>query len=69
MAILPATEICIVDAFASVSSRISGTAVFGLHMPAWSFVIALCVLAAYALKLSDPGEDERLVGSRVELFR
>jgi disulfide bond formation protein DsbB len=34
-----------------------GSAVFGLHMPVWSAVIALVVLLAYALKIAILGAD------------
>lgn len=34
-----------------------GSAVFGLHMPVWSVVIALAVMLAFALKLTCLGEE------------
>jgi len=37
-----------------------GSAIFGLHMPVWSIVIALALLLAYAVKLSIIGGDEYL---------
>jgi len=37
-----------------------GSAVFGLHMPVWSVLIALAILIAYALKLTFLGGDEHL---------
>ena len=37
-----------------------GSAVFGLHMPVWSVLIALALLIAYALKLAILGGDEYL---------
>jgi disulfide bond formation protein DsbB len=37
-----------------------GSAVLGLHMPVWSVVIALCILAAFALKLAVLGGDTHL---------
>ena len=37
-----------------------GSAVFGIHMPVWSIVIALCLLSAYAAKLAALGGDEYL---------
>lgn len=37
-----------------------GSAVFGLHMPVWSVLIALALLTAYALKLAVLGGDEYL---------
>jgi disulfide bond formation protein DsbB len=38
-----------------------GSAVFGLHMPVWSVLIAAALLAAYALKFAVLGADDRLV--------
>lgn len=37
-----------------------GSAVFGLHMPVWSIIIALCLITAYALKLAAIGGDRHL---------
>jgi disulfide bond formation protein DsbB len=37
-----------------------GSAVFGLHMPVWSVLIAAAILIAYALKLAILGGDEYL---------
>jgi disulfide bond formation protein DsbB len=37
-----------------------GSAVFGIHMPVWSIIIALCLLSAYAAKLAAIGGDEYL---------
>ena len=37
-----------------------GSAVFGLHMPVWSIIIALCLLIAFAAKLAILGGDEHL---------
>jgi disulfide bond formation protein DsbB len=37
-----------------------GSAVLGLHMPVWSVIIALCVLAAFAAKLAVLGGDTHL---------
>ena len=37
-----------------------GSAVFGIHMPVWSIIIALCLLIAYAAKLAAFGGDEYL---------
>ncbi|MDO9414401.1 MAG: disulfide bond formation protein B [Pseudolabrys sp.] len=36
-----------------------GTAIFGLHMPVWSVLIALALLTAYALKLAAFGDSVR----------
>jgi disulfide bond formation protein DsbB len=37
-----------------------GSAIFGLHMPVWSIIIALCLLTAYSAKLAALGGDEYL---------
>jgi disulfide bond formation protein DsbB len=37
-----------------------GSAIFGIHMPVWSMIIALCLLTAYAIKLAVLGGDEYL---------
>lgn len=37
-----------------------GTAVLGLHMPVWSIVIALCLLTAFALRLTVLGGDAHM---------
>ena len=45
-----------------------GSAIFGIHMPVWSIIIALALLIAYAIKLAILGGDEYLReadGSRV----
>jgi hypothetical protein len=53
-----------------------GSAVFGLHMPVWSILIALAILLAFAIKLAVLGGGEqlrdaqpsRLVGKAAELL-
>lgn len=45
-----------------------GSAIFGLHMPVWSIVIALCVLTAYAVKLTALGEDASLRDTAIDAF-
>ena len=37
-----------------------GSAIFGIHMPVWSIIIALSLLIAYAIKLAIIGGDEYL---------
>lgn len=37
-----------------------GSAVFGIHMPVWSVLIATALLVAFALKLAVLGEDDKL---------
>lgn len=43
-----------------------GSPIFGIHMPVWSIIIALALLAAYALKLALLGGDENLRDASVE---
>lgn len=45
-----------------------GSAVLGLHMPVWSVVISLCILAAFALKLTVLGGDDHLREHRAQSF-
>ena len=45
-----------------------GSAIFGLHMPVWSIVIALCVLTAYAVKLAVLGENASLRDTAIDAF-
>jgi disulfide bond formation protein DsbB len=45
-----------------------GSAILGLHMPVWSVVIALCVLAAFALKLAILGGDEHRRANPLDSF-
>jgi len=45
-----------------------GSAIFGIHMPVWSIIIALCLLIAYAAKLAVLGGDEHLRDHRVTSF-
>jgi disulfide bond formation protein DsbB len=41
-----------------------GSAVLGIHMPVWSVIIALCILTAYALKLTVLGDSKHLTESK-----
>ena len=41
-----------------------GSAVFGLHMPVWSILIALAILLAFAIKLAVLGGGEQLRDAR-----
>src|SRR5918994_2257494 len=45
-----------------------GSAIFGIHMPVWSIIIALCLLIAYAAKLAVFGGDEHLRDHHVRSF-
>jgi disulfide bond formation protein DsbB len=43
-----------------------GSAVFGIHMPVWSVLIATALLIAFGLKLTVLGSDNRLAGRKPE---
>jgi disulfide bond formation protein DsbB len=45
-----------------------GSAIFGIHMPVWSIIIALALLIAYAIKLAILGGDEYLREAEVAEF-
>jgi disulfide bond formation protein DsbB len=45
-----------------------GSVIFGIHMPVWSIIIALCLLIAYAAKLAVLGGDEHLRDHHVRSF-
>jgi nitrate reductase NapE component len=45
-----------------------GSAIFGIHMPVWSIIIALALLTAYAIKLAILGDDEYLREADVSEF-
>jgi disulfide bond formation protein DsbB len=45
-----------------------GSAVFGIHMPVWSAIIALALLIAYALKLAVLGGDDHLREAHARSF-
>jgi disulfide bond formation protein DsbB len=45
-----------------------GSAIFGIHMPVWSIIIALALLTAYAIKLAILGGDEYLREADVSEF-
>lgn len=45
-----------------------GSAVFGIHMPVWSVIIALALLIAYAIKLAVLGGDDYLQEADARTF-
>ena len=45
-----------------------GSAIFGIHLPVWSIIIALILLSAYAIKLAILGGDEYLREADVRAF-
>ena len=50
----------LLDIYPRPGQEYIGTAIFGLHMPVWSVVIALCLLIAHAVKLAAIGGNEHL---------
>lgn len=45
-----------------------GSAVFGLHMPVWSVIIALCLITAIALQLIIWGANKQIADKRIGLY-
>ena len=45
-----------------------GSAIFGIHMPVWSIIIAVALLTAYAVKLAILGGDDFLRDAEVDAF-
>lgn len=45
-----------------------GSAVFGIHLPVWSIIIALTILLAFALKMAIVGGDEFLESAPLHAF-
>ncbi len=45
-----------------------GSAIFGIHMPVWSIIIALALLTSYAIKLAILGDDQYLRKADVSEF-
>jgi hypothetical protein len=45
-----------------------GSAIFGIHMPVWSIIIALTILIAYAIKMAIIGGDEYLSAASLDEF-
>jgi disulfide bond formation protein DsbB len=58
----------LLDIYPRPGHQYIGSAVFGIHMPVWSILIALAVLIAFALKLLILGGADRLNRTRVESF-
>ena len=50
----------LIDIYPRPGHEYIGTAIFGLHMPVWSVVIAFCLLIAYAVRLAAIGGNEHL---------
>jgi disulfide bond formation protein DsbB len=53
-----ATRQTLLDIYPRPGHEYVGTAIFGLHMPVWSIVIALMLLIAVAVKMAIVGGDE-----------
>jgi hypothetical protein len=53
----------LLDIYARPGHEYIGSAIFGIHMPVWSIIIALCLLTAYAIKLSILGGDDHLLAA------
>jgi disulfide bond formation protein DsbB len=58
--LIVASRQTLLDIYPRPGHEYIGSAVFGLHMPVWSIVIALVILAAYAVKMAVVGGDEYL---------
>jgi disulfide bond formation protein DsbB len=48
----------LIDIYPRPGHNYIGSAVFGLHMPVWSVVIAIAILAAFAIKLAVLGGED-----------
>lgn len=66
--LLIAARQTLLDIYPRPGHEYIGTAVLGLHMPVWSVIIALAIIAAYALKLAVLGGDEDLADIRIEAY-
>lgn len=58
--LIVATRQTLLDIYPRPGHEYVGSAIFGLHMPVWSIVIALVILIAYAVKMAIVGGDEYL---------
>ena len=63
-----ATRQTLLDIYPRPGHEYIGSAIFGIHMPVWSIIIALCLLTAYAIKLAILGGDEYLRAADVAEF-
>jgi disulfide bond formation protein DsbB len=66
--LIVATRQTLLDIYPRPGHEYVGSAVFGLHMPVWSIVIALTLLAAYAVKMAVVGGDEYLERAKPQPF-
>jgi disulfide bond formation protein DsbB len=58
--LIVSTRQTLLDIYPRPGHEYIGSAVFGLHMPVWSIVIALALLLGFALKLAVLGGDRHL---------
>ena len=66
--LIVASRQTLLDIYPRPGHEYIGSAVLGLHMPVWSVVIALCILTAYALKMTVLGGERELTEIRIEAF-
>jgi disulfide bond formation protein DsbB len=60
MLLVVATRQSLLDIYPRPGHEYIGSAIFGIHMPVWSILIALALLLGFALKLSVLGGDRHL---------
>lgn len=66
--LIVATRQTLLDIYPRPGHEYVGSAILGLHMPVWSIVIALALLAAYAVKMAVVGGDEYLERAKPSSF-
>jgi disulfide bond formation protein DsbB len=66
--LIVATRQTLLDIYPRPGHEYVGSAVFGLHMPVWSIVIALMLLIAVAAKMAIVGGDEYLEKAKPTSF-
>lgn len=62
--LIVATRQTLLDIYPRPGHEYIGSAILGIHMPVWSVIIALCILTAYALKLTFLGDSKHLAETR-----
>jgi disulfide bond formation protein DsbB len=66
--LIVATRQSLLDIYPRPGHEYIGSAIFGIHMPVWSIIIALALLTANAIKLVVLGGDEHLQEVDVNKF-
>lgn len=66
--LIVSTRQTLLDIYPRPGHEYIGSAVFGLHMPVWSIIIALALLLGFALKLAVLGGDRHLQQNPVTSF-